>query len=79
MREMGIKNTFDVGVKIVMCVFLNSACNFSYGRFVFGGYFATEENEEKRGIRGKIFTKESFNCGVVFACGFWIKVLSFKC
>ncbi|MBW8017816.1 MAG: hypothetical protein FVQ82_16710 [Planctomycetes bacterium] len=31
--------------------------NFCYGSFVFGGYFATEEGEEQRGVREKIKEK----------------------
>ena len=36
-------------------VLLSIAYNFCYVSFVSGGYFATEENEEKREIREKIF------------------------
>jgi hypothetical protein len=35
-------------------VLLGFDYNFCYGSFLSGGYFATEEKEEKRGIREKI-------------------------
>ena len=37
-----------------MGVLVGFAYNFCYGRYVSGGYFATEEKEEKREIREKI-------------------------
>jgi len=52
--------------------FFNSACNFSYGRFVFGGYFATEENGEKRGIREDFKEKRVLIAGWFLLVGFGV-------
>jgi len=43
-----------------MLVLLNLAYNFCYGRFVSGGYFATEENIYKRKTKNTGLSKKVF-------------------